>query len=104
MDNTLEDFKKEVLDNKSTFKQTAPFAVAKSAELENSGAVQAINQFKLDCIELRQKEEEMKPGLDIFNIDSIMYPELHLVEKENQLLSDIWDLKEQFDNEWQIWK
>jgi hypothetical protein len=27
MDNTLEDFKKEVLDNKSTFKQTAPFAV-----------------------------------------------------------------------------
>ena len=43
MDNTLEDFKKEVLDNKSTFKQTAPFTVAKSAELENSVAIQAIN-------------------------------------------------------------
>jgi len=30
MDNVLEDFKKEVLDNKNTFKQTAPFAVQKS--------------------------------------------------------------------------
>lgn len=46
----------------------------------------------------------MKPGLDIFNIDAILYPELTQVEKENQLLTDIWDLKEQFDNEWHVWK
>lgn len=104
MDNTLEDFKKEVLDNKSTFKQTAPFAVDKKQELENSTAIAALSQFKLECIELRQKEEDMKPGLDIFNIDAILYPELTQVEKENQLLSDIWDLKEQFDNEWGVWK
>jgi len=25
----------------------------------------------------------MKPGLDIFNIDAILYPELTQVEKEN---------------------
>lgn len=32
--------------------------------------------------DLREKEEEMKFGLDIFDIDPIVYPELTNVEKE----------------------
>jgi hypothetical protein len=32
--------------------------------------------------ELREKEEDMKFGLDIFGIEPMAYPELTLVEKE----------------------
>lgn len=46
----------------------------------------------------------MKPGLDIFGYDAQQYPELTLVEKENKLLTEVWELKDQFDNEWFIWK
>jgi len=34
-------------------------------------------------MELRQKEEDMKPGLEIFEIESPQYNELTQVEREN---------------------
>jgi hypothetical protein len=70
MDNTLEDYKKEVNENKMTFKNSAPFAVEKGQETDNARAIEKLNDVKMQCIELRQKEEEMKPGLDIFGYDA----------------------------------
>jgi hypothetical protein len=46
----------------------------------------------------------MKPGLDIFEYDALQYTELTLVERENQLLNEMWELKEDWDNEWSVWK
>ena len=42
----------------------------------------------------------MKPGLEIFEYDAQQYVELTQVERENQLLTEVWDLKDQFDQEW----
>ena len=39
-------------------------------------------EFKAATRELREKEEEMKFGLDIFDIEPMTYPELIIVEKE----------------------
>jgi hypothetical protein len=46
----------------------------------------------------------MKFGLDIFEIEPINYHELVLVEKEMALLFEIWNLKQDWDNEWNQWK
>jgi dynein heavy chain, axonemal len=46
----------------------------------------------------------MKFGLDIFNIDHPVYPELSFVEKECSLLETIWNLKEEWDDKWVRWK
>lgn len=35
MDNSIEDFKKEVIENRNIFKQNAPFSVDKSSEFDN---------------------------------------------------------------------
>jgi dynein heavy chain len=104
VDNSIDDFKKEVNENKSLFKQNAPFSVDKSHEFENAKKLDQLLEYKQNCAELRQKEEDMKPGLDIFGYDAQQYPELTLVEKENKLLTEVWELKDQFDNEWFIWK
>lgn len=104
IDNQIEDFKKEVLDNRHTFKQNAHFAVEKAYEYDNVKPLERLTEFKVQCMELRQKEEEMKPGLEIFEYDAQQYVELTQVERENQLLTEVWELKEQFDNEWFIWK
>lgn len=46
----------------------------------------------------------MKFGLEIFDIEPMAYPELSIVEKEISLLTEIWNVKEQWDNEWNRWK
>lgn len=104
MDNTLDDFKKEVDDNLRTFKQAAPFAVEKGQEIDNIKSLEKINDFKMQCVELRQKEEDMKPGLEIFQYDAQQYPNLSQVENENKLLSQVWELKDSFDSQWLSWK
>lgn len=100
----MDDFKKEVTDNKDSFKKSAPFSVEKSQEFDNAKAMEKLQDFKLACVELRQKEEDMKPGLEIFGYEAQHYGDLVLVEKENQLLTEVWELKDQFDEEWFSWK
>lgn len=70
MDSTMDDFKKEVLDNRHLFKQNAPFSVDKNYEFDNTKPLEKLQEYKVSCIELRQKEEDMKPGLEIFEIES----------------------------------
>ncbi len=43
-------------------------------------------------------------GLEIFDIEPMVYPELSIVEKEISLLTEIWTVKEQWDHEWNNWK
>lgn len=104
MDSSIEDFKKSVQENRNNFKQNAPFSVEKSAEHDNIKSLEKLQEFKQQCAELRLIEEEMKPGLDIFEYDALQYTELTLVERENQLLNEMWELKEDWDNEWSVWK
>lgn len=94
MDNSIEDFKREVQENRNSFKQQAPFSVDKAFEFDNIKPLEKLTEFKLACVELRQKEEEMKPGLEIFEYESQQYVELTQVERENQLLTEVWELKD----------
>jgi len=102
MDHTIDDFKKEVQENKKNFHQQAPYAVDKN--MDNAKAKEKLFEFKGTTKELREKEEEMKFGLDIFDIEPMSYPELNLVEKEMAQLFEIWAVKEEWDGEWDSWK
>jgi hypothetical protein len=50
---------------------SAPFSVDKSSEHDNVKALEKLQEFKQQCAELRLIEEEMKPGLDIFEYDAV---------------------------------
>lgn len=102
MDHQLEDFKKDVQENKKTFQQTAPYAVDKN--MDNARAKEKLAEFKQIVREHREKEEEMKFGLDIFDYEPINYPELNFVEREIRMLEEVWNVKEEWDNEWDEWK
>ena len=52
-DNIMDDFKKEVTDNKDSFKKSAPFSVEKSQEFDNEKAMEKLQEFKMACVELR---------------------------------------------------
>jgi dynein heavy chain len=46
----------------------------------------------------------MKFGLEIFDIEPMAYPEVTLVEKEIAQLTEIWELKNEWDKQWENWK
>ena len=46
----------------------------------------------------------MKFGLEIFDIEPMIYPEVTLVEKEITQLTEIWELKNEWDKQWENWK
>lgn len=46
----------------------------------------------------------MKFGLEIFDIEPMAYPEVTLVEKEISLLTEIWQVKNDWDGQWENWK
>jgi hypothetical protein len=43
-------------------------------------------------------------GLDIFDIEPSAYSELKKVETENDHLSEIWTIKQEWDEQWMQWK
>ena len=92
MDHTIDDFKKEVQENKRNFQQQAPYAVDKA--MDNSKAKEKLQEFRASTKELRDKEEDMKFGLEIFEIEPVQYHELAFVEREMNQLNDIWSVKD----------
>lgn len=104
MDSDIEDFKKEVQELRVTFKNNAPFTVNKANEFANTTALDELREFSRICQDYRQKEEDMKFGLDIFDYEHLNQPELGIVERENELLTKIWTYKDEFDKLWSNWK
>lgn len=102
VDNTIEDFKKECIENKTSFLNNAPKTVEKG--MDNLKAFEKLQEYKNSTNDLRQHEENMKFGLEIFNYEPIAYPELTLVEKEIDLLNQVWELKNDWDKQLDAWK
>jgi hypothetical protein len=46
----------------------------------------------------------MKFGLEIFDIEPMAYPEVTLVEKEISQLTEMWEVKHDWDRQWEMWK
>jgi hypothetical protein len=50
------------------------------------------------CQDLRKREEDMIKGLEIFDILPEKYDELVQVEKKNENLSDLWAIKQEWED------
>jgi hypothetical protein len=46
----------------------------------------------------------MEKGLNIFDILPESYAELVQVEKKNENLSDLWAIKQEWEDQWMQWK
>ena len=68
--------------------------------MDNLKAFEKLQEYKAATAELRSHEEQMKFGLEIFTYEPIAYPELTLVEKEIELLTKVWELKNDWDTQW----
>lgn len=105
MEDQIDEFKREVAENLQNFKKQAPFVMTKDFEAENNKkAFDNIAHFQAECKSLRDREDDMQFGLEIFNIEALKYMDLAQVEKENASLLSIWNIKQEWDHEWNRWK
>jgi hypothetical protein len=105
MEEQIDEFKREVTENRENFKRSAPFVIIKDFEMDrNKKAFDSVNHFQNECKSLRDREDEMQLGLEIFNIEHTKYVDLGLVEKENASLLQIWNIKQEWDGQWDCWK
>lgn len=80
VDSHVDDFRRTVEEHKKHLQENAPYS--SSDKIDNATAKELINESKLRTKDLRDREEKMKFGLDIFKIDHPVYSELSFVEKE----------------------
>jgi hypothetical protein len=106
MEDTIDEFKREVGENLENFKKNAPWTVTKGADAEahNKKSMEQITHFANECKGLREREEEMLFGLEIFEIEPSNYTDLSKVERENASLAKIWGYKQEWDDKWNHWK
>lgn len=69
--------------------------------LANEKAFQILNEYKEQVKQLRKKEQNMKFGFELFNINYAPSAELESVEKEISNLEDVWKTKDKWDRQWE---
>ena len=105
MEEEMDEFKKTVEENLNNFRKMAPFQVTPDFVADaNKKAFEAIKHFSDECLTLRKSEEKMQVGLDIFELGTVDYTNLKVVEKENASLLQIWTIKNQWDSKWEVWR
>ena len=95
----MDDFKKEVEENRRDFMSRAP----KELNIPISQALEKINEFDEKCRDFREKEVHYKFQQEIFDIEPMEYRDLALVEKENGILRQLWEIKESWQSVLEDW-
>jgi dynein heavy chain len=98
---SLDDFTKSVSENRQKFLQNAPFGVE---NMDNRKAMKQIAETREEVRMLREKEEGLKFGLKHFEITLVSLKDLTDVEKDLNLLEEIWNIKQKWDRQWEMWK
>ena len=93
-----DDFLKEAFDLKANFQQNAPF----QATYTNESAFNNINQYHDIVKGLRARWNDMIFGFELFSISYTSPADLDHVDKEIQNLSNIWSLKEDWDQNYKL--
>ena len=66
-------------------------------------ALEKINEFDEKCKDFRDKEEHYKFQQETFDIEPMEYKDLALVEKENDILRKLWEIKENWQRMLENW-
>ena len=91
---TLDDFGKDCGEQRSAFDNNAPYT---TNGVENERAFRDLNNYKEQVKALRKRENDMKFGFTLFNIDPPPNADLDFVENRIDSLEKVWGLKEEWD-------
>lgn len=96
-----EEYMKQVTENKNNFQQSAPFSTDK---FENKDAKKVINEYRSEQATLKKHEDDMQFSLRLFEIPTYALKDLADVDRDLNLLEEIWGIKVKWDEQWATWR
>ena len=98
----VENFAKEVTDDREVFTEAAPFEYAGEESVD--AAFKYIEESKQKVADSRKTIAELKSGLDIFGMQQPQFSELNKSEKDLDLLTTIWGIVKDWNSRYNTWK
>jgi dynein heavy chain len=98
LENDMINFAQSIKELRAAFTQNAPF---KSEGLPNEKAFGILKGYTDQVKQKREMEAGFMDKLELFLIDAPQYKELVEIEKELESLQTIWDLKQEWDTDWE---
>ena len=95
------DYQKSVEEIHNEFKQGAPFNIE---SFTTQDAKKQVNEFRGKVQALKEREENMQFGIKLFKMMVYQLEDITEMDRELELLDEIWDLKAKWDSQWETWK
>ncbi|KAL0235194.1 hypothetical protein GEMRC1_001776 [Eukaryota sp. GEM-RC1] len=95
-------FKKGASSFRSIFEEKAPFS--RTSVVTTSDALSVIDDFRSQLGVHVDKEEHLRRGLDLFEVEAEDQSCLTTTKAELELLEEIWSLQIEWDKYWDQWK
>ena len=96
------EFEKSAQDVRNEFKQNVPFNV--ESGMTTTEAKKVIKEFRHKVANLKEKEESLQFGIELFEISAYTPGEITDMDRELDLLEEIWELTAKWDDQWEAWK
>ncbi|GMI21327.1 hypothetical protein TeGR_g3290 [Tetraparma gracilis] len=97
---SVEAYTEHVLDLRKEVIVSLPY----KAEIKSEQAFAVIAEYKKKSEEARDRQHKLKPGLDIFGIDSPDHKEMKDCERDLEFMSQIWTLSSDWNTQWDKWR
>ncbi|CEL98551.1 unnamed protein product [Vitrella brassicaformis CCMP3155] len=101
LESNLGQFQKQAAEAQKVFKAAAPFDAEATA---NEKAFALIQNYRSEVERMRLTEQGMLPKIELFGMEASQYKEIDDMEKDLQLLTSIWTIKEEWDEQWNAMK
>ncbi|CAL1538804.1 unnamed protein product [Lymnaea stagnalis] len=95
-----EDFKKQAAELLKDFETNGPF----TSSIKTADALSAIEQVYSQMETLKEQEQVIRKGLNIFKIEQPPSKDIAALEKDLENLKAVWDLTKDWETNWDNWK
>ncbi|XP_022235820.1 dynein heavy chain 2, axonemal-like [Limulus polyphemus] len=97
---SAEDFKQQSAYLMSEFNEKGPLNIS----VNSQDALFDISNFQQQVIQMREKESDIKEGLQLFKLEIPSSRILENLEKDLNHLEQIWKLTQDWENQWNQWR
>ncbi|XP_078389870.1 dynein axonemal heavy chain 2 [Cetorhinus maximus] len=97
---SAEELKKKTHNAIEDFATKGPF----SSSVSTDTALTIINELRNNLSLLKQEEETIRSGLNVFKIDQPLSKELQNLERDLDFLQQAWEVTKQWEESWAEWK
>ncbi|GFR64149.1 dynein, axonemal, heavy chain 2 [Elysia marginata] len=95
-----EEFKKQAADLLREFENNGPF----TSNIKTDEALANIEAVRAQMDALKEQEQTIRRGLNIFKIDQPPSKDIGTLEKDMENIKQVWELTKEWETNWENWK